>query len=148
MTVEDLLRRKGTSVVWMRPSATIKSVAERLRLENIAAVVIAEGPTILGLISEREIVRALARYRQSLLSMTAGEVMTRIVACAPTDNIRRVMAMMTEHRVRHLVVLRDGGLAGIISIGDVLKHRLSDLELETGVLRDAYVAFGARHFGP
>ena len=93
------------------------------------------------LISEREIVHAFSRYGETAGSMPVKEIMQYGVATvSPDESVNRVMNLMTHHRVRHMPVLRDGRLAGIISIGDVVKHRLDDLELETNVLRDAYHA--------
>lgn len=140
MKVENILREKGDNVITTRPTASVKSAADRLRLENIAALVVTEGDKVLGIVSEREIVRAYSRDGEQLESRLVKDVMADIVACRPDEDLRNVMATMTRLRARHLVVMQDGRLAGIISIGDVVKHRLSDLELETNVLRDAYLA--------
>lgn len=140
MKVEDILRKKGGNVITTRPSASVKSAADRLRLENIAALVVTEGDRVVGIVSEREIVRAYSRDGDQLGSRSVKDVMTEIVACTPDEDLRNVMAVMTRLRARHVVVMHDGRLAGIVSIGDVVKHRLSDLELETNVLRDAYLA--------
>lgn len=141
MKVEDILRRKGTTVITVGPGTTVKSAANRLRMENIASLVVMEQGSLVGIVSEREIVRALARHGELLLTMTVGEVMTRSVeTCRPDDDLKRVMQLMTRHRMRHLPVMSEGALAGIVSIGDVVKHRLEDLELETSVLKDVYLA--------
>jgi CBS domain-containing protein len=141
MKVENILREKGAKVITTRPTASVKSAADRLRMENIAALVVTENDAVVGLISEREIVRAYSQYGEQLDSKLVKDIMTTAVLCSPDDDLRHVMAAMTRFRARHLVVtLPDGQLAGIISIGDVVKHRLSDLELETNVLRDAYLA--------
>lgn len=140
MKVENILREKGDNVITTRPTASVKSAADRLRLENIAALVVTEGDKVLGIVSEREIVRAYSRDGEQLESRSVKDVMTEVVACAPDEDLRNVMATMTRLRARHVVVMQSGRLAGIISIGDVVKHRLSDLELETNVLRDAYLA--------
>jgi CBS domain-containing protein len=95
----------------------------------------------LGLISEREIVHAFSRYGETAASMPVQEIMRHgVITVSSEESVNRVMNLMTLHRVRHMPVLRDGNLVGIISIGDVVKHRLGDLELETNVLRDAYIA--------
>jgi CBS domain-containing protein len=140
MKVENILREKGTNVITTRPSVSVKSAADRLNLENIAALVVTEGDKVLGIISEREIVHAYSREGEQLDSRPVQDVMTGIVAVAPDEDLRNVMAMMTRLRARHVVVMDRGRLAGIVSIGDVVKHRLSDLELEANVLRDAYLA--------
>jgi signal-transduction protein with cAMP-binding, CBS, and nucleotidyltransferase domain len=105
---------------------------------NIGALVVTRGNSILGVISEREIVHALSQYGEQVASMPIKEIMRHgLVTVAPEDDLNRVMKLMTRHRVRHMPVLRDGKLSGIIIIGDVVKHRLDDLELEANVLRDA-----------
>jgi len=141
MSVESILKRKGTDVATIGPEASIKSAADWLRAKNIGALVVTSGDAVLGLISEREIVHAFAHHGETIGSMPVKEIMRYgITAVSPNDSINRVMNLMTHNRVRHMPVLRDGRLAGIISIGDVVKHRLEDLELETKVLRDAYNA--------
>jgi CBS domain-containing protein len=141
MTVENILQEKGSGVTTISPSATVKTAADLMRAQNIAALVVTSGDVILGVISEREIVHALSRHGDRLASLTVKEIVARgIVTVAPHDSLRRVMNLMTRHRARHLPVLRNGKLAGIVSIGDVVKHRLGDLELETNVLRDVYIA--------
>jgi CBS domain-containing protein len=141
MTVETILRQKGTDVATIEPDASIRKAADWLRVKNIGALVVTSGRAVLGLISEREIVRAFSTYGETAASMAVKDVMQRsVITVSPDESIGRVMHLMTRHRVRHMPVLRDGNLAGIISIGDVVKHRLEDLESETNVLRDAYMA--------
>jgi CBS domain-containing protein len=141
MSIENILRRKGTDVATIGPDASIKSAADWLCAKNIGALVVTRGNAVLGLISEREIVHAFSRYGEAAGSMSVKDVMRYgVTAVAPDESARHVMDLMTRHRVRHMPVLRDGRLAGIISIGDVVKHRLDDLELETNVLRDVYNA--------
>ncbi len=141
MTIESILRRKGTDVTTIAPDASIKRAADWLRAKNIGALVVMKEDAVLGLISEREIVHAFSRHGQEAGSMLVKEVMHYgAVTVSPDESINRVMNLMTHHRVRHMPVLRDGRLAGIISIGDVVRHRLEDLELETNVLRDVYHA--------
>jgi CBS domain-containing protein len=141
MSVASILARKGTEVATIGPEASIKRAADWLHAKNIGALVVTNEDAVLGLISEREIVHAFSRYGDATASMRVKEVMRYgAVTVSPDDSITRVMNLMTRHRVRHMPVMRDGKLAGIISIGDVVKHRLDDLELETSVLRDAYIA--------
>ena len=141
MTVDSILRQKGTEVATITPEASIKSAADWLRAKNVGALVVTSGEAILGLISEREIVHAFSKYGETVASMPVKNVMAQgFVTVAPEDDLNRVMRLMTRHRVRHMLVLRDRKLAGIISIGDVVKRRLDDLELEANVLRDAYIA--------
>ena len=142
MTIETILRRKGTDVTTIAPDATIKRAADWLRAKNIGALVVvtSESP-VLGLISEREIVHAFSRYGEAAGSMPVKDVMqSGVTTVSPDESVNRVMNLMTHHRVRHLPVLSGGQLVGIVSIGDVVKYRLEDLELETNLLRDVYNA--------
>lgn len=142
MKVQDILKAKGHKVATMRPETSIETVIHRLRLEHIGAVVISsDGSTIEGILSERDVVYGLVEHGAGLLKMTAAEIMTReVTTCAPPDGIRDVMLKMTHRRIRHVPVLDNGELAGIVSIGDVVKHRLEEAELEATVLREAYIA--------
>ena len=142
MTIESILKRKGTYVATIAPEASIKRAADWLSAKNIGAlVVVTSENAVLGLISEREIVHAFSRYGETAASMPVKEIMRHGVATvSPDESVNRVINLMTHQRVRHMPVLRGGKLAGIVSIGDVVKHRLEDLELETNVLRDVYIA--------
>ena len=141
MSVESILRQKGADVATIAPDATVKRAADWMRAKNIGALVVTRGSAIVGLISEREIVEAFSRHGEIATSMPVSEVMRHgVITVSPEETAAHVMNLMTRHRVRHIPVLRDGKLAGIISIGDVVKCSLDDLELETKVLRDAYIA--------
>ena len=141
MSVESILRQKGTDVATIAPDVSVKRAADWMRAKNIGSLVVTSGDAVLGLVSEREIVYAFSRYGETATSMLVSEVMRRgVITVSPTETVSHVMNLMTLHRLRHMPVLRDGKLAGIISIGDVVKHRLGDLELENNVLRDAYIA--------
>ena len=112
-----------------------------LKVCSIAALVVKSGDAIAGLISERDIVHAVSRHGERALSMAVLEVVAHdTITVAPDDTLKRAMSLMTHHRVRHLPVIANGKLVGIVSIGDVVKHRLEDLETESNVLRDAYIA--------
>jgi CBS domain-containing protein len=141
MTIESILKRKGADVATIAPDASVKRAADWLRAKNIGALVVTRENAILGLISEREIVHAFSRYGETAGSMPVKEVMQYgVTTVSPDESVNRVMNLMTHHRVRHMPVLRGGQLVGIVSIGDVVKHRLEDLELEANVLRDVYNA--------
>jgi CBS domain-containing protein len=142
MKVEELLRAKGAGVETIPPEAPVADAANRLRTKGIGSLVVTgRDGGVDGLLSERDIVVGLARHGAHVLEMRVADVMTRSVpACTPKDTIKHVMAQMTLHRNRHLPVLDEGRLCGIISIGDVVKNRLEELELETTVMRDAYLA--------
>ncbi len=138
MKVEELLRGKGREVVTIGTHATIDTLVRRLRLEKIGAVVVSDdGETVDGIISERDVVNGLADHGAELRAMMVSELMTRnVVTCAPSDEIRDIMRLMTQKRIRHLPVIYHGKLAGVISIGDVVKNRLEDMQMEANVLRD------------
>jgi len=140
MLVGQILSAKGARVVSTHPDATIADVAKLLRREKIGAVVVMEGGALCGIISERDLARGLADHGNELLEMKVAQLMTReVVTCKPEDGLEHLMQLMTEGRFRHLPVLRDGEMIGIISIGDVVKHRLQELEAETHQLQD-YIA--------
>jgi len=141
MTIESILRRKGTDVTTIAPDASIKRAADWLRAKNIGALVVTSDDAILGLISEREIVHAFSRHGEAAGSMLVRQIMYGgLPTVSPDESVNRVMNLMTHHRVRHMPVLSGGKLVGIVSIGDVVKYRLEDLELETSILRDVYNA--------
>src|SRR5215475_5017647 len=135
MTIESILRRKGTDVTTIAADVSIKRAADWLRAKNIGALVVTSENAVLGLITEREIVHAFSRHGETAGSMLVKEIMQYgVTTVSPHESVNRVMNLMTHHRVRHMPVLSGGKLVGIISIGDVVKHRLEDLELETNVL--------------
>ena len=138
MKVSDILDRKDTSVVTVHADEPVLDVAVQFRARNIgAAPVIDDKHELLGLASERDIVIALARMGRDALSAKVKTVMTTpVLTCAPDHGIRSVIKTMTERRVRHLPVVEAGRLVGMVSIGDVLKPRLDESELEMNVLRD------------
>ena len=142
MKVETILKAKGSRVATTRPDLTIETVAHRLNMENFGAVVVSDdGKTVLGMITERNIVNGLSQHGPALLDMTVEALMSvGIPTCSPEDTLDKVMRQMTLERARYLPVLRDGQLCGIISIGDVVRSRLDEIEFETSVLRDAHRA--------
>jgi len=142
MTVAAILRAKGTHVETVRPDATLRVVAWTLKVNDVGALVVTrQDDRILGIISERDVVRALTDHGPDVVRVPVSEVMTTAVkTCSPSDSITAVMARMTRDRIRHLPVMDGGRLAGIVSIGDVVKYRLDELELEANVLRDTLIA--------
>jgi CBS domain-containing protein len=144
MKVRELLEHKGRRVVTIRPDATISTAVHRLALERIGALVVSEdGGVIAGILSERDIVRALADDGGAIMGpdrRVADLMTTGVRTCGPDDGVKNVMADMTRHRFRHMPVVENGRLAGLVSIGDVVKSRLEEMELETVVLREAYIA--------
>jgi len=141
MKVKAMLSGKGSRVVTARSDTTVAAAIRMLKLEKIGALIVSdEGSQIQGILSERDVVRALVDHGGDVLNMPVSEMMTRAVkTCTLEANIRDVMSEMTRSRVRHLPVIDGGKLCGIISIGDVVKNRLEELETETTVLRE-YIA--------
>ena len=142
MNVDGILRAKGETVVTIGPDHTVGDLVRGLREERIGAMVVSEdGRSVLGIISERDVVRGLAERGPGILDVKVSELMTRdVVSCAPQDTVKQVMAEMTRRRIRHLPVIAEGVLFGIVSIGDVVKNRLEEMETETNVLREVYIA--------
>jgi CBS domain-containing protein len=141
MNVESILRQKGRTASTVAPQATIAEAAELLRRHGIGALIVSrDGARVDGILSERDIVHGLAERGALLLDAKVEELMTRrVFTCTPRDSVGDLMAMMTERRIRHIPVLRDGTLAGIISIGDVVKYRLDEMEYEASSLRSFIV---------
>jgi CBS domain-containing protein len=141
MSVEHILSAKGREVVTIGPDVTIADAAECLSNRRIGAVVVVDGGgAVLGIISERDVVRAVADSGAEALAAPVSSRMTaKVVTCGPTSSIDEIMGLMTDGKFRHVPVIEGGRLAGIISIGDVVKQRLSDVESEHRALRD-YIA--------
>jgi CBS domain-containing protein len=137
MNVETILRTKGRAVTTIRPGETVGAAIDMLISRNIGALVASEyGEKVEGIISERDIVHALAHHGDRLLSLSVAEVMTRpVVTCNPAESVDELMAEMTNRRIRHLPVVQDGRLCGIVSIGDLVKNRLDEIEHEASSLR-------------
>jgi len=143
MTVASILKDKGGAVVSVKPQDPIASVARLLAGHGIGAVLVLDpGGALLGILSERDVVRGLAQRGASLLEQPAESIMTRnVMVCAPRDTMQDVMHLMTKRRIRHLPVMDGGKLVGMISIGDVVKRRIADTEMEAEALRQ-YIATG------
>ena len=137
MNVETILRNKGNWVATIRPDATVAEAVDMLNRERIGALVVSDdGEGVDGILSERDIVIALGDHDDDLLSRPVGDIMTRtVIACDPTDSVGDLMAEMTNRRIRHFPVVADGRLRGIVSIGDLVKNRLDEIEFEANSLR-------------
>ena len=147
MKVEEILKSKGRSVETIDADASIAEAIGRLNgPPQIGALVVPDElgqRPFAGTLTERDIIRALGKYGAKLLTMRVADVMSRNVPiCSPQDSIARLMQQMTTSRYRHVPVVERGQLAGLISIGDVVKARVADMELETSLLRDLYIARG------
>jgi CBS domain-containing protein len=142
MKVHDVLMAKGQEVETIRPDAKVLIAVHRMRMQNVGALVVSrDGERVEGVLSERDVVRGLTRHGADLLDMSVVAIMSRTVpVCSPDDSLVLVMDQMTRTRNRHVpVVDGTGRLCGVVSIGDVVKNRLEEMELETSVLRDAYL---------
>ncbi|MFD0900538.1 CBS domain-containing protein [Actinomadura sediminis] len=138
MRIRDILRRKGDAVVTVPPGSTVRELLAVLAEHNVGAVVVsADGATITGIATERDVVRRLHEHGAELLDRPVSDIMTAEVrSCAPGDLVQDLRRTMTEHRFRHMPVVEDGRLAGIVSIGDVVKSAIDALESEREHLVD------------
>ena len=141
MQVAEVLASKGRDVVVALPDTSVPRLAERMRSAGVGAIVVTnDGRRVEGLVSERDVVHAIARHGADALSMRASDIMQRSVrTCAPSDRVRDVMVAMTAERARHVPVVEKGTLRGIVSVGDLAKRVVDDADLEVLVLRDAYL---------
>lgn len=132
MRVNEVLRRKGGSVVTVAPDRSVREVLGLLAEHRIGALVVSvDGVRVDGIVSERDVVRRLHADGDRILDGAVSAIMTvEVHTCGPQDELDELMAVMTERRIRHLPVLVDGRLAGIVSIGDVVKHRIAEVEDE------------------
>ena len=139
-----ILRHKGNEVIAIPPDAAIPTVTELLRARGIGAVLVTDRlGQMLGIVSERDIVRSLAARGADTLGMSAAQLMTRVLTTAtPSTSVEGAMLLMTENRVRHLPVLEDGHVVGLVSIGDVVKARIMEQEQEVDSLK-AYISGAA-----
>ena len=138
MVILNILRGKGSEVIAVRPGDTAAEIAQTLSRHRIGAVLVRDaGGEVLGIISERDIVRAMAASAGSVASLAATELMTRVLhTVTPRTLIVEALAMVTDRRVRHLPVMEDGRLVGMVSIGDLVKARIAEAELDADELRN------------
>ncbi len=142
MRIADVLRSKGGEVMTINPDATVTELLDGLASHNIGAMVVAGPDGVAGIVSERDIVRQLHAHGASVLSQPVSEIMTAVVStCSKSDTVDSLTMLMTENRVRHVPVLEDGKLIGIVSIGDVVKTRMEELETEHEQLQ-SYITQG------
>lgn len=141
MSIGDILRFKGADVVTIAPTETVTGLLSVLAEHNIGALVVVDtGGGVAGIVSERDVVRRLAERGARLLDEPVKQIMTSVVAtCTSKDTVDSVAATMTERRIRHMPVLDDGKLVGIVSIGDVVSSRIRQLEKDRGQL-EHYIA--------
>ena len=143
MNIGQILKTKARGVSTARAEDNIQEIATRLAQRKIGAVVIVgENGKVVGIISERDIIRLIAEHGNKALAMPASSGMTReVISCSKTSTLEEIMDAMTQGRFRHLPVIEDGSLVGIVSIGDVVKHHTAEVELEVTAMR-GYLATG------
>jgi len=143
MNVEGLLKGKGADVHSIAPSSSVTELLAALAQHRVGALVVSDdGERVAGIVSERDVVRSLAERGPDLLAEPVAAVMTTdVVTCTPGTTVEQLMVMMTSRRIRHVPVVVDERLVGIVSIGDVVKDRMDELETETKVLHE-YIAHG------
>ncbi|WP_374330942.1 CBS domain-containing protein [Aestuariivirga sp.] len=141
MAVAHILRQKGAAVVTVNPEDSVQSIVDILARHRIGAVVVVDPQgAIAGIVSERDVVRAMAGDAAGIVGKTAKDIMTaKVRTCAPTDSEAELMQMMTEGRIRHLPVVGNGKLAGMVSIGDLVKFRIEQMEAEADQMK-TYIA--------
>lgn len=141
MQAIDVLREKGTRVVTIEPTATLGELVRLLAWEGVGSAVVVEGERVCGVISERDVVRALADGGGEAMKLVVGRRMVRrMVSCAGGDGLEEILRTMTELGIRHLPVMEGDQLVGVISLSDVVKARLEETEAEAGVLREFVTA--------
>jgi CBS domain-containing protein len=143
LNIGQILKVKGRSVSTARPADTVQEVANRLAQRKIGAIVIVgDNGAVSGIISERDLIRVIALHGPKALNLPVSEVMTReVVTCTESTPVDEVMEIMTHGRFRHIPVVEDSAMIGIISIGDVVKHHIAEVELEVSAMR-GYLATG------
>jgi CBS domain-containing protein len=142
MRIADVLRNKGAAVTTINPEATVRELLAGLAEQNIGAMVVVGDEGLVGIVSERDIVRELHVHGASVLSRPISKIMTSAVAtCTKADTVDEISMLMTKHRVRHVPVLDGKKLIGIVSIGDVVKTRMGELEAEQQQLQ-SYITQG------
>lgn len=142
MDVKGILKAKGHSVVTIEPHVPVATAVHLLSNERIGALVVSDnGKRVLGIVSERDIVVGLARHGEELLKRRVSEILTKeVLTCLPGETTKQIMKKMTRQRIRHLPVVENGELRGMVSIGDIVKNRLAEAQMEADVLRESYLA--------
>lgn len=136
MNVATILRYKGSEVITTAPSATVMDVARTMADKRIGAVLVLDKGHVVGVVSERDIVSIIATRGAAALYLEVRDLMTRdVFSCERSATIDEVMGMMTDRRIRHIPIIEDGQLYGLVSIGDVVKHRIEETEKEAEALR-------------
>lgn len=142
MRIADVLKNKGAAVSTITPDMIVRELLASLVARNVGAMVVVSSAGLVGIVSERDVVRKLHEYGADLLDRPISDIMTtRVITCAPSDSVDSLSGLMTTNRVRHVPVIEDGQLVGIVSIGDVVKTRMEELQSQQEQL-EAYITQG------
>jgi CBS domain-containing protein len=140
--IADVLKNKGAGVLTIAPDTTVSDLLSGLVTRNVGAMVVVGSDGLVGIVSERDIVRMLHEHGAAALGRHVADIMTsQVITCSPDDSVDSLSVLMTTHRVRHVPVMDNGQLAGIVSIGDVVKTRMEALQAEREAL-EAYITQG------
>jgi CBS domain-containing protein len=142
MRIADVLKAKSGEVATIAPDMVVRDLLASLVARNVGALVVVDAHGLVGIVSERDVVRRLHEHGGDLLDRPVSDIMTtRVITCAPTDSVDSLSGLMTTNRVRHVPVMEDGSLVGIVSIGDVVKTRMEELQAQQEQL-EAYITQG------
>jgi CBS domain-containing protein len=142
MRIADVLKNKGAGVLTVAPDTTVSELLGGLVTRNVGAMVVVGSGGLVGIVSERDVVRMLHEHGAAALGRHVADIMTsEVITCSPDDSVDSLSGLMTTHRVRHVPVMENGELAGIVSIGDVVKTRMEALQAEREAL-EAYITQG------
>jgi CBS domain-containing protein len=143
MNIAQILKSKGRAVATARPDSTLAEIIAKLAHKKIGAIVIVgDNGEVVGILSERDVIRRLAERGESALKEPAAQIMTAaVISCQESSTLDELMELMTQGRFRHVPVIEDGALVGIVSIGDIVKHHIAEVEMEVTAMRD-YFATG------
>jgi CBS domain-containing protein len=143
MNISQILKAKGRAVATARPDATLSEIISRLAQKKIGAIVVVGGAgEVVAIVSERDVIRQLDERGAAALKEPVSQAMTKsVISCQETSTLEEMMELMTQGRFRHVPVIEDGALVGIVSIGDIVKHHVAEVEMEVTAMRD-YFATG------
>lgn len=135
MKLRDILSHKGRDIYSTTPTDSLATVVRRLVEQNCGALVVLDGERLAGIISERDVLRACADLTKPMDALVGEHMSSDLVTAGPDDDVEHVMGLMTQHRIRHLPIVESGSLAGVISIGDVVKAQHDELSYENQFLK-------------
>ncbi|WP_029085749.1 CBS domain-containing protein [Brevundimonas aveniformis] len=142
MLIAEILKDKGPNVFTAGPADSLESTIQALESKRVGALVVCDGEQVVGIVSERDLVRAVARHGGGALSRPVQEFMTQdVVFAEPTETVATLMERMTDRRIRHLPVLQEGQLVGVVSIGDLVKSQIAEATFEAESMK-AYIGAG------